>query len=171
MHKLGEADLLQGCRKNDREAYKEVYERYGKSLYLYGLRLLNSKEDADDALQQTFMRFYKSIPKFKGTSSIKTYIFRIMINVCNDMLSKSMRLQAFPSAEDNDLYDRSQPDFQLRFQLEAAIKQLPEKMRECFVLHYIEGFKIQEIAQLNTLAVGTIKAHLHSAREKLKEMV
>ncbi len=169
--KKEESDLILACKRGSRRAYKKVYESYGKSLYLYALRLLHSKDDAEDALQQTFIRFFKGVNNFKGEAALFTYIFRIMVNVCNDFLSHSLKNRNVPLDAANEIFDQTQPNFQLRFQLESAINQLPVKMRKCFVLHHIEGFKIQDIAQLLSVSEGTIKAHLFKAREKLKEMV
>jgi RNA polymerase sigma-70 factor (ECF subfamily) len=148
-----------------------VYDQYAKSLYVYAVRILRDKNEAEDALQLTFVKFFKAIKRYRGDSNLYTYLMKIMINVCNDQLKKMLQVQKISMDEYPELYDTSQSNFHELLKIEECIKQLPVGMRQCFVLHHIEGFKINEIAGMTNISSGTVKSHLFKAREKLQRML
>lgn len=160
-----EQAIIKQCRKGDIHAFKIIYEYYGKSLYRVALRMLSVREDAEDAVQLTFMNLYKSIGQFRADAKLSTYLFSILLNVCYDKINDRKRNQ-MTLITDTDLSEKPQND--LKMQLDAAIVGLPERMQECFILFAVEGFKQSEIAEILNVSVGTVKAHIFAAKEKLR---
>jgi RNA polymerase sigma-70 factor (ECF subfamily) len=127
--------------------------------------MLDQHEDAEDAIQITFLKLYRGINKFRYNSKFSSYLFRILINVCHDLMHTRKRHKT----EDLALVTKSseQPD-EIQVNLEKSIQKLPERMRECFILYAIEDFSQSDIAQMMQLSVGTVKAHIFQAKQKLR---
>lgn len=130
--------------------------------------MLSQQQDAEDALQITFLKLYRSLRNFRFDSSFGTYLFRIMVNVCFD-IRKTRKLQKV------ELDEATLPAFQvnhdLQIQLEQAIRVLPERMRVCFVLFAIEGLKQNDIAEILELSVGAVKSHIFQAKARLRKLL
>jgi len=161
-----EERILRGCRSGKRQAFKELYDCYSPMLYNVALRLLGSRDDAEDALHNCFIRLYRYIGKFEGRSSLRSYITRILIHCCYDIAAKRKENSGDALPEVPSL-----PAERPLWELEKALTQLPEKMRECFVLFALEGFAQPEIADMLEISVGTVKAHIHQARARLKDLL
>lgn len=163
-----ERQLIERCQEGDLRAYETVYRQFHQPLLRFALRLLGSREDAEDAVQMTFIKLYRGIDNFRFDARFSTYLMRIAINVCYDVLEKRKRQKMRDLEPVETSY---QPQSELHLQLEEAIKTLPERMRECFILFAIEGFKQTEIAAMLDLSVGTVKAHVFQAKEKLRHLL
>ena len=163
-----ECEIVLRCQQGDVEAYQVLYHHFAQPLLRLGLRLLGQQEDAEDAVQMAFIRLYHTIDRFQFRSSLGTYLFRIMVNVCFDALrqKKQRRIRAL---ENTDSVYQSQDE--LRLELEKSIAILPERMRTCFVLFAVEGFKHHEIAEIMGLSVGTVKAHVFQAKTRLRVLL
>jgi RNA polymerase sigma-70 factor (ECF subfamily) len=160
-----EAEVVKRCQSGEVQAFEEIYRHFKDAMFGTAFRMLGSKEDAKDALQTTFIKLYQGIGNFKQDSRLSTYLFRILLHVCYDVLQDAKVHERQPVTE-NDLY--YQPGNELQIQMEEAVRNLPERMRECFVLYAIEGFQQDEIARILGVKTGTVKAHLFQAREKLR---
>lgn len=160
-----ERKILRRCQKGDLRALEIIYRHYQQPLHRFALRMLGCNEDAEDALQMTFLRLYGKISQFQFNSKFSSYLFRILINICYDLIEKKKR-NGLQQADCVELF--YQPANDLQMQLEEAIGSLPERMRECFILFAIEGFKQNEIAEILNLSIGTVKAHIFKAKEKLR---
>ena len=132
------------------------------------MRILGQQEDAEDAVQMTFIKLYRGIQKFRYDSKFSTYLFRILMNVCFDQLEKrkKMRMQVLDTA---NLSHR--PRLDLRMDLEEAIDALPEQQKACFVLFAVEEFKQSEIAEIMGLSLGGVKSNIHHAKTRLRAML
>jgi RNA polymerase sigma-70 factor (ECF subfamily) len=159
-----EQEIIERCQSGDLHAFKIIYQNYRDGLYRTAYRMLGIREDSEDALQLTFIKLYGAINKFRGDAKLSTYIFRILFNVCYDLRRKK-------KVEENIELNEPifQPQNELQLHLDEAIRALPEKMRACFMLFAIEGFKQNEIAEMLDVTVGTVKAHIFQAKEKLKK--
>jgi len=132
---------------------------------MFALRMLNS-EDAREALQITFIRLHKNIGKYSFLAKFSTYLFKILINVCYDLQKKKSASPLLLTEQHTESgYTR---DNELKIQLEDAISNLPERMRECFILFAVEGFKQDEIADMLSISTGAVKSHIFKAKQKLK---
>jgi len=163
-----EADIVQKCQNGDMSSFEAIYNHYQEPMLRVAFRMIGSREDTQDVLQMTFIKLYRGIKNFRHDARFSTYLFQILINVCYDFNRSNKRKNQQPIQE-NDLFYR--PQNELQIQLEEAIQQLPDKMRECFILFAIEGFKQHEIAETLNVTVGTVKAHIFQAKEKLRKFL
>ncbi len=156
------------CQQNDLSAFELIYRQYEQPLLNAGLRMLGKKEDAEDAIQLAFMKLFRGLKNFKFQAKLSTYLFRIMFNVCFDLIEKRKR----HATRDLDGIERGfSPTTDLRLQLEDAISTLPDRMRACFVLFAVEGVKQEEIAEMLELSVGAVKSHVFQAKRKLRAIM
>lgn len=162
----GEESVIRRCQRQDVSAFKQIFREYEQPLLRTALRVTGNLQDAEDAVQTTFLKLYRSIGGFRFGSKFSTYLFRILLNNCFDMLKQKHRT-------DMELLDNASPSHQpepvLTVQLEKAIDGLPQRMRACFVLFAVEGFSQKEIADILVLSVGTVKANIFQAKVKLRK--
>ena len=176
--------LVQRAQANDRAAFNEIVLRYKSKVYNYIYRMVRGAADAEDLTQETFVRAYLSIHSFQSRASLNTWLFRIATNLCIDF-SRKKRTQA-PTAslqmdgeEEQEETQREIPDVafdpqrlmlnkELGQRLEAAIGELPEKLRTVVLLYDIEGLPYEEIAAIAGCPLGTVKSRLFNARAALR---
>jgi len=162
-----ENELIVKCQQGNLEAYKMIYEMHSTMLYSIAMRMLSSKEDAEDVLQNVFIRLFNNIKNFRFQAKFSSWLTRILINCCYDHLNK--KKSNHQEIDENVLKVESQNDLSLS--LEKSIGLLPLKMRECFILFAVEGFKQKEIADTMEISEGTVKAHISQAKAKLRKML
>ena len=132
--------------------------------YLY----LHDQAMAEDAVQETFLKVYRSLKDFRGEASEKTYLTRIAINTCKDMLrtgwlrhiDRRVTAEELPSRQEADPYHR---------EVAAAVMNLPRKLREVILLYYYRGMTMEEIAETLEITQPAVSGRLKRAREKLKD--
>jgi RNA polymerase sigma-70 factor (ECF subfamily) len=125
--------------------------------------MLNNQQDAEDAVQTTFLRLFRNITKFNFRARFTTYLFSITRNVCYDILNQ--RRQANEDLEKAKHIAGNVADWDQ--DITRAISNLPERTRECFIMFAIEGYPQNEIADLLNIKTGTVKALIFQARQKL----
>ena len=178
-----EKALVQKAKAGDRDAFAALVSAYEGKIYNLSLRYLGNREDAMDASQEVFLRVFRFLPGFQEESGFSTWIYRIGVNVCKDMLAKrakrgELSLELPDEEEDyrtaevaDSRYDPEaiveQAD--LRESLAEAIGQLPQQQREMIVLRDIQGLSYEEIGQVLSLEAGTVKSRLSRARENLRK--
>lgn len=179
----GERELVQQAKAGDRAAFAGLVSAYEGKIYNLALRYLGSREDAMDASQEVFLRVFRFLPGFQEESGFSTWIYRIGVNVCKDMLHRRLKRAEqpleVPDEEDEgrpvdvpDLrYDpeRIMEGVELRQALSDAILALPEQQREIIILRDIRGLSYEEIALALALESGTVKSRLFRARENLRK--
>jgi RNA polymerase sigma factor (sigma-70 family) len=170
---VDERAQILACQGGDLSAFEQIYRRHQQALLAVALRMLGRREDAEDAVQATLVRLFRSIDKYRFESQLGTYLMRILINVCYDMLeSRTRRDRLDQQLESDDMGMQSPPSgADLRLQLEEAILTLPERMRACFVLFAVEGYGQKEIADMLDVRIGTVKAQVFQAKEKLRGLL
>ena len=162
-------DILLG--KGDEAAFRELYHRHTPRLYQFVLRLLGGSEaDAEDVVQETWIRASRKLASFRWESALSTWLTAIALNLGRQQLRKNGRftaLEEFPSLEMG-----SQPSQDGKWiDLERAIAILPDGYRAVLVLHDIEGFKHEEISDQLGIAVGTSKSQLSRARQAMRALL
>ena len=178
-----EKALVQKAKTGDRDAFAALVSAYEGKIYNLALRYLGNREDAMGASQEVFLRVFRFLPGFQEESGFSTWIYRIGVNVCKDMLAKrakrgELSLELPDEEEDyrtaevaDSRYDPEaiveQAD--LRESLAEAIGQLPQQQREMIVLRDIQGLSYEEIGQVLSLEAGTVKSRLSRARENLRK--
>jgi len=165
-----EADLLAACRRGELRAFERLYDAHSSRLKSVAFHILGHRQNAEDAVQETFLKLYRAIDGFQGQSGIGTWLCRILINVCYDVARKRKR-DADP--EEHRLELRAAPGREpaLRVALETAMARLQPKHRMVFLLFEVEGLRHQEIAAILEIPEGTSKAWLFEAKKELKRML
>lgn len=182
---MSETELIRLCQKGDRDAFNDLVEKYQNQVINTAYGMLSDREDACDAAQEVFVKIYKGIGSFKGKSSLSTWIYRIVSNVCNDILRKRQRntnvVSINATAQDNDdskdmeLVDNSPtPEEFLELSeqqrlVRIAISELGSEYREIITLCDIEQLSYEEISQILKCPVGTVKSRLNRARNALRK--
>jgi RNA polymerase sigma-70 factor (ECF subfamily) len=165
---MDEESIIRRCQEGDLMAYRAIYERYEQPLLRTALRVLSQKQDAEDAVQEAFLKLHRSINNYKKGSKFSTYLFRILLNSCFDILRKRNRA-GFNTREIEDL--PYYPSHESYFNIERAIEALPQQMRICFILFAVEEFGQEEIAQILNKSLGTVKATVHRAKARLRSLL
>jgi RNA polymerase sigma-70 factor (ECF subfamily) len=161
-----EADLLAACRRQDFAAFEALYKQHGARLKSTAYRIVGNRQDAEDAVQETFLKAYRSINGFKGEASLGSWLFRIAVNVCYDVTRRRK-----PESEFSDNGEKGTPGPTLRLALEGAIQKLNPNYRTVFLLFAVEGMRHAEIASILQIPEGTSKAWLFEARKELQQLL
>lgn len=164
---MDEEAIVQRCKEGDLMAYRRLYERYEQPFLRTATRMLGRQQEAEDAVQETFLKLHRGIRHYKSGSRFSTYFFRILINSCYDILRKRGP-GSFEEFNPSVIAYHPPRETGLHASIEVAISLLPERMRACFVLFAVEELKMDEIAQVLQISLGTVKASIHRARVKLR---
>lgn len=161
-------DIVRQCQNGNQNAFKTLYDRYGQSLLRTALRMLQNQHDAEDAVQTTFVKLYRSMKNFRYESKFSTYLFRILMNVCFDQIAKrnKMRMETL-----DHVIHAADPKHDLRMQLDEAISSLPDQQRACFFLFAVEELKQDEIAYVMDLSLGGVKSNIFHAKKHLRKVL
>jgi RNA polymerase sigma-70 factor, ECF subfamily len=162
-----DSELVQRCKGGVASAFEELYRMHGSRMKSIAFHLLGNTSDAEDAVQETFLKVYRGVHGFSGSSSIATWIFRILINTCRDVGRKRRRSPIGPGSPAEPASTR--PSAPLRLALEQAFRQIQEHHRLVFLLFEVEGLTHAEIAGIMEVPVGTSKAWLFEAKRELKK--
>ena len=150
-------------------AFRVLHRRYAPRLYRVALRMLATESDAEDALQEMWMRAVPRLAAFSWRSALPTWLTSILINVCRDVLDRRGR---WVSVELDDEVVPTEPrGVGEPLDLERAVAALPPGCRAVFILHDVEGFTHEEIAEQMGYAVGTSKSQLFRARRALRRLL
>ena len=154
-----------------RDAFRRIVEAHEERVYALALRLTASPDDAMELTQDTFLTAWRAMGTFRGESHLSTWLLGITVREARRRWRGLMRRIRREDRYARERYDhevgRAMPGASI--DLERAIGMLPERMRCALVLHCIEGLPQKEVARLMGVAVGTVKAHVHAAREELKQ--
>ena len=157
--------LLPRCRQGDEEAFVEAYRLIGGSLFGTATRFLGRPEEAEEVVQETFVRLYRNAIHIR-TGNLRSWLHRVTVNQCLDRLkAKGRKTEDLP--EDLESHPGSGSPV-LRLDLARAVRRLPNQARAVFLLHDLEGFKHREVAPQLGIREGTRKSQLFRARELLR---
>jgi RNA polymerase sigma-70 factor (ECF subfamily) len=161
-------DLIKKARRGHVEAYNLLVSRWEKRIYNYILRLVGSREDAQDSTQDTFLKAYQSLGRLEDEGRFAPWLFRIAHNEAYSLLRKRRPEGEMP-AEIADGAERPRMfPVELRLAVEGALGRLSREQREAVVLKIYQGFKFEEMAQVLDCPVSTVKSRLYTALELLK---
>lgn len=169
---MQDCELVQQIRNGDKNAYQTLVERHSRVLFRLAYRITGNASDADDVVQETFLRAYRNLHSFDSRASFATWIQRIAANYSLDLL-RARKRQVDPGDELPQLADKApQPDrlllnSQLRECLDSGLRRLSEQERSAFVLRHFEGQSISEIG--SALAIGESAAK-HSVFRAVKKL-
>ncbi|MDF1564753.1 MAG: sigma-70 family RNA polymerase sigma factor [Deltaproteobacteria bacterium] len=178
--------LIARIRQGDERAFSELVSAYQDRIFSLSLRMMGSREEAEDLTQEVFVALYQHLGQFRGEAQLSTWIFRVTRNRCLNRLKylgrrsagKVTPLDSVPARNLAESSGRSptQPDqhlegLQLQETVEAALLELGEEQRMMVLLRDVEGLAYEEIAEICERPVGTVKSRLHRARLALAEAV
>lgn len=160
--------LVQRARRGERYAFEQLVERHEQRLYTLAARVLGSRDDAADAVQEALVRAWLSLPKFRGDARFSTWLYRIVVNSAHDMRAKRRILPAEDPPELADPRDRF-AEQELSGELQRALDALDETYRVAVVLYDVLGCSYAEIAELTEVPEGTVKSRIFRGRNELAE--
>ena len=181
-----ESKLIKQAKAGDSEAFAGIVELYIPKIFSLCVKLTGNREDAEDCVQETFIKVWTSLGEFRENSSLYTWIYRIAANTCNDYLRKKSRHTVLSLEGDGTELDdapllhikdeRPLPDEQLE-NLESAdrvrllLLELPDIMREVIILRDLQQLSYREIAHLSGVSEGTVKSRLFRARQQVMKLM
>lgn len=168
---LSEQELVKGCVQGNRAAQKALYDRYCRKMMVICQRYSKSTQEAEDILQEGFIKVFHSISSFRGDARLDTWMTRIMINT--SLNSQRQKLYLMPMVDVTELTLPEEADISLAAfnltELIAMIQSLPDGCRVVFNLFAIEGYNHKEIAGMLGISEGTSKSQYSRAKSLLKQ--
>jgi len=166
-------ELLTGVKANDKSAFSVLVDRYKVRLFNLICRMLQNREEAEDILQETFLRVFKEKESYDPTYAFSTWIYTIALNLCRNELKRKKRFKFFgiDLIKDDRRYaveGRGNKNC-LSSTLEKAIASLPDKYRTAFLLREVNQFSYEEMSQCMEVPLGTVKSRVNRARLMLRE--
>jgi RNA polymerase sigma-70 factor (ECF subfamily) len=179
---LTEAEAIARAKAGDADSFAALYELHKRRVYSLCLRMTGNTAEAEDLTQEAFLQLFRKIATFRGESAFSTWLHRLAVNVVLMRLRKkglpevSLEETLEPQQEDGPRKEIGTRDNALagsidRINLERAIENLPPGYRIIFVLHDVEGFEHNEIAEMMGCSVGNSKSQLHKARMRLRDLL
>ncbi|MAN58660.1 MAG: RNA polymerase subunit sigma-70 [Flavobacteriaceae bacterium] len=176
---IQESDLLTNLQTSEKKetAFRQLLAAYKERLYWHVRRIVLDHDDADDVLQNTFIKVYRHIDSFKGDSKLYTWMYRIATNEAltflkmkarrNHITSQEVQRQAFSNLASDIYFEGSA----IQLKLQQAIATLPEKQRLVFTMKYFGAHTYEELSEILEISVGGLKSNYHIAVTKIKEFL
>lgn len=170
-HTPSESDLIHGCINGDRQIQEILYKRFSSKMYGVCLRYSGSPDDANDLLQEGFIKIYKNIDKFRGDGSFEGWIRRIFVNTAIEHFRKKVKLYNVSEVQENTIEDTdiSVLDKLAVKDIIVLVNELAPGYKTIFNMHVIEGYSHKEIADILGITEGTSKSQLARAKGVLKK--
>ena len=178
---LSEAEAIERAKQGDAEAFEVLYHLHKRRVYSLCLRMTTNTAEAEDLTQEAFLQLFRKIGTFRGESAFSTWLHRMAVNVVLMRLrKKGLPLvpleETFEADEETPKKELGAQDAALtgsidRLQLQRSIEALPPGYRTIFVLHDVEGYEHNEIAEMVGCSIGNSKSQLHKARMKLRDLL
>ncbi len=169
---VSEAELIQGCLEGKKEIQKQFYQRYAPTMLGVCFRYFNSREEAEDALQEGFIKVFANLRSFRNEGSLEGWVRRIIVNTSLNMIRNHLKYKFHTDiddavnviSEDEDIVGEINREEMLRL-----LQELPPGYKLVFNLYEIEGYSHKEIADMMGISVSTSKTQLLKARKWLQK--
>jgi len=145
------------------EKIESLLQTYGNSLFRLSLVMLRNESDAEDAIQDTMIRYLQKAPNFQNADHEKAWLFKVCTNICHDMLRYRKR---HPQVDIDTQYHLTEKEIDAS--LLDALMELPEKFKLVLILYYVEGYRIHEIAEIIERSPSAVKMRLQKGRKLLE---
>jgi RNA polymerase sigma-70 factor (ECF subfamily) len=178
-----EVEAIRLAQQGDAAAFARLYQLHSRRVYSLCLRMVGNTAEAEDLTQEAFLQLFRKIATFRGESAFSTWLHRLAVNVVLMKLRKksgketSLEQVTEPDEESGTpRRDFGAPDLRLsgsldRVNLQRAVEQLPPGYKAVFVLHDVQGYEHNEIAQMMSCSIGNSKSQLHKARMRLRDLL
>jgi len=169
------ASLLEACKRQEQKAQMEIYNRYYKAMYNTALRILNQPDDAEDVMQEAFIKAFDQLHRFKAKSTFGAWLKRIVINESISFMKKNNKMKMMPI--DNKFYGQPETenlelsqDTDVKMLLQA-VSELKDNYRMAISLFYFEGYDYEEICQIMQINYNNARTMVSRAKQKLKQII
>ena len=176
---------VEQCQEGDAQAFRQLAEKYEGRIYNLACSIVGDRDAAQDAAQETFIRAYQAISRFRGQSTFYTWLYRIGVNVCLNAAQKEKRRVDTASLDDviesksissDVIFSKKAPDsdierIQLREHIQKVLQELTPDHRAVIVLKDLEDQSQEEIAEALGCSIGTVKSRLSRARAHLRDLL
>lgn len=167
-------ELLRSFLDGNQTSFAELMGRHEDRIFALAFRMTGQRADALDATQEAFVAAFRQADRFRFDSAFGTWLYRIAINTCHDLLRKRKRWAADESEESEQIdlvASRFDESVDARLDLTRALSSLPADYREAVVMHDVGGVAYEEIARLTGVPVGTVKSRISRGRHRLAELM
>ena len=176
---LDDQQLVTASKRGDQDAFAQLVQRYQRRIFNLVYRMLQQYEEASEITQETFLAAWQGLPSFRGDARFVTWLYRIAYNCALKQLETRKRdwalqaaLQAEQALESEDTYKRADAqidEHERQAFVQEHLSRLPAKYRAVLILRHLQDMTYEEMAEILTMPVGTIKTHLFRARNLLKQ--
>ncbi|MCL4265451.1 MAG: sigma-70 family RNA polymerase sigma factor [Anaerolineae bacterium] len=173
-----EQGIIRQAQAGDTAAFATLVEKYGQLVFNLALRTLHDRLEAEDIAQETFVRAWRALPRFRAEAQFTTWLYRITINLCYNRLPHlRQELAAMDADEVTGLPDERQTmetrlvTVELMAQVQTAVINLPDSYRLLITLRHIHDLSYQEIAEVTNLPLGSVKTGIFRARRLLRQVL
>ena len=172
---INEDIIRETCRTDLEQGFRLLVEKFKSPMYWHIRRMVVSHEDAEDVLQETFIKVFRYLDDFRYECSFSTWLYRIVTNECLRLLDKRKDHVVSSEEMQTDLVEKLMAseyvdyDDAMEVKFQKAILTLPEKQRLVFNLRYYDELKYEEISKITDTKVETLKANYHFAKERIKK--
>lgn len=163
--------LVKRAIKGDREAFEDLINMYFDRLYKEAYLRCKHEEDAKEVVQETIYKVYKNIKDLKEPKYFKTWVSKILINVCNDYLRKNGMIDLEHDENDYVKKVHNDDEVEIKIDLYNAMDELEDKYKDVIILRYIEDLKVEEISKILERPANTIKTHIRKAIKEMKNLL
>jgi RNA polymerase sigma-70 factor (ECF subfamily) len=172
---MTETEAIGHCQKGNITGLHVLYEMHRTKVFNLSWRMLGSPQDAEDALQEIFLKVFDRIKNYRGESAFSTWLYRMTTNYCLDLLRRR-KILAFLGFENTpEVQDKkdSEKAIDLGFSpvIGKAMAKLPDKQRACLLMREMEDLSYEDIASALRISLGSVKSNIHRAKAFLKEQL
>lgn len=170
-HTLADSDLIRGCIDGNRQMQQAFYKKFSPKMYGVCLRYSGNAEDANDLLQEGFIKVFKNLAKFRGDGSFEGWVRRIFVNTSIEHFRKKIKLYNVTEVQENTIEDIELNilDSMAEKDIIALVHELSPGYKAVFNMHVVEGYSHKEIADILGITEGTSKSQLARAKGVLKK--
>ncbi len=172
-HNLTESDLIKGCLAGNRRIQELLYQRFAPKMYAVCLRYANNTDDAQDLLQEGFIKVYRNLEKFRGEGSFEGWVRRVFVNTAIEHYRRKINLNTISEKEERTIVDSAWNvlDHLAERDIIHLVQELSPGYRSVFNMYVIEGYSHKEIGELLDISEGTSKSQLARAKAILQKRV
>jgi RNA polymerase sigma-70 factor (ECF subfamily) len=179
MDNVNDRHFVNLVKEGDKNAFAVLVDRYKDMVFTLSLKMLKDKEEAEEVAQDTFLKVYKSLDKFKGESKFSTWIYKIAFNTCLDRLKKNKRLQLIAGIEEiNEQEDNHLTNIldaieekERKQMIQDCLQKLPGEDSFLLTLYYFEEQSLEEISKIINITTNNVKIRLYRSRKRLASLL